>query len=250
AEAVNPDPLSSDNDGVIARGESGDPHGTGADSRLILELDPISGTDNSGTYSAYQVRIPEDGVPAQLQGHTNPFTGSEFEPGDRVGNIVPMTFGFNVRPRLYDDDTEIPISHASDWYLDAYAGVVTQEEDEPSKMVDYGTTGKLHCYVYIGTYVSEKLSGLGSGTTYQFYENQTIGNGITGDVDGSNKDFVLDNEPITNSQMVYLNGMLQEEGQDYTITGDTITFMEAPEVVTVDGTDYPDKIVVSYRTNT
>ena len=250
AEAVNSNPLDATNDGVIARGDAGDPYGAGTDSRLILELDPISGTDNTGTPSAYYVRVPSSGVPTQLQGHINPFTGAEFAVGDRVGNIIPSTFGFSLRPQLFDDTTEIPVSHESDWFLDAYAGIVTQEDDEAAKMVDYGTTGKLHCYVYIGTYVSDKLSNLGGGTTYQFYENQTIGNGITGTVDGVNTDFVLDNEPIVGSQMVYLNGMLQEEGQDYTISGATITFTEAPEIVTIDSTDYPDKIVVSYRTNT
>lgn len=252
AKSVNPDPLSSDNDGVIARGESGDPHGQGADNRLILELDPVSGTDNTGVYESYYVRVPDSEVPAQLQGQINQFTGSEYAPGDRVGNIIPSTFGFALRPQVFDDDTEIPVSHASDWFLDSFAGILTQENDEPSKMVDYGTTGKLHCFVYIGDFVSDRLSGLGGGTTYQFYENQTVGNGITGTVDGTNTNFTLDNEPIAGSQMVYLNGMLQEEGQDYTISGAVITFSEAPESVVIgDGPDtYTDKIVVSYRTNT
>lgn len=249
-EAVHPDPLSTENNGVIARGEATDPYGAGADNRIILELDPVSGTDNYGPPSAYYARIPSSGVPAQLQGKTNPFTGAAFATGDRVGNIIPTTFGFSLRPQIFDDTTEIPVSHESDWFLDPYAGILTQEDDEPTKMVDYGTTGKLHCYIYIGVYVSDKLSGLGGGTTYQFYENQTIGNGITGTIDGINTDFVLDNEPIAGSQMVYLNGMLQEEGQDYTRSGSTITFVDAPEVVTIDSTDYPDKLVVSYRTNT
>lgn len=257
AQPIDTNPLSSANDGVIARGDAADPYGKGDEDRMILELDPVSGTDNYGPYSSYYVRIPSEGVPAQLQGKTNPLTGSNFATGDRVGNIIPSTFGFNLRPRLFDDSTEIPISHESDWFIDSYAGIVTQEDDTPGNMVNFGTTGKLHCYVYIGTYVADSLSGLGGGTTYNFYENQTLGNGVTGTVDGINKNFDLDNPPITGSQMVYLNGMLQEEGQDYTLSGNTITFSEAPEVVEIFDTDgttvlesYPDKIVVSYRTNT
>lgn len=257
AQAIDPNPLSSANDGIIARGDAADPHGKGLDDRIILELDPISGTDNYGPYSSYYVRVPASGVPAQLQGKTNPMTGAAFATGDRVGNIIPSTFGFNLRAQLFDNSTEIPVSHESDWFLDSYAGIVTQEDDVPGNMVNFGTTGKLHCYVYVGTYVADSLSGLGSGTTYQFFENQTIGNGITGTIDGINTNFVLDNAPISGSQMVYLNGMLQEPGQDYTLSGDTITFTEAPEIVEIFDTDgvtvlesYPDKIVVSYRTNT
>ncbi len=254
ARSVHPDPLDSSNDVVIARGDAADPYGKGDSDRLILELDPISGTDNYGPYSGFYVRIPAGGVPVNLQGKTNPFTGSAYQAGDRVGNIIPVFFGFDLRPKLYDDTSEVPSSHESDWYLDPYAGILTQEDDEPSKMVNFGTTGKLHCYVYIGDYVSDRLSSLGGGTTYTFYENQTIGSGITGTIDGSNVDFELDNIPIAASLQVYLNGMLQKQGEDYTITDNvttgenkTITFTEAPEVVTIGTTDYPDQIVASYR---
>lgn len=257
ARSINLDPLSTENDGVIARGETGDPHGKGEDDRLVLELDPISGTDaEAGTYSGFYVRVPAGGVPNQLQGVINPFTGVAFASGDRVGNIVPGTFGFNLRPRVYNGSDEVPPSDASDWFLDAYAGVFTQEDDEAPKMIDYTVSGGyLHCYVYIGDYVTDKLQGLGGGTTYQFYENQTIGDGVTGTIDGINKDFDLDNTPIAESVQVYLNGMLQEQGSDYTISGNTISFTEAPEVVVINAGEpgeesYPDKIVVSYRTNT
>lgn len=52
----------------------------------------------------------------------------------------------------------------------------------------------------------------------------------TGTIDGSNKNFVLSSTPIAGSEMVYLNGLLQDlgGGNDYTITGNTITFVQAP----------------------
>lgn len=253
ANSVDPDPLSTENNGVIARGDSGDPHGKGTDDRLILELKPISGTDNYGPYSGFHVVVP-DPVPASLDGLENPMytDGRNFSPGDRIGNIIPATFGFNLRPRIFNGGTEIPVSHESDWYLDSYAGVFTQEDDEPAKMVDYGNSGYIHCYVYIGDYVSDRLSSLGGGTTYTFYENQTIGNGVSGTVDGVNKDFTLDNTPITGSQQVFLNGMVQTPGDDYTISGSVITFSEAPQVVIfnegeADEEQYPDQIMVNYR---
>jgi hypothetical protein len=62
----------------------------------------------------------------------------------------------------------------------------------------------------------------------------------SGDVDGVNDEYELANAPIAGSVQVYLNGLLQDEGgsNDYTISGDTITFNDAPEI--------GDKIRVSY----
>jgi len=69
-------------------------------------------------------------------------------------------------------------------------------------------------------------------------------NGITetpsGLVNGSNKVFTLSNTPESGTLHLYLNGVHQEEGsaKDYVITGDTITFVDAPYV--------NDTIVASY----
>ncbi len=62
----------------------------------------------------------------------------------------------------------------------------------------------------------------------------------TGSVNGSNTSFALANTPVTGTEHVYLNGLLQEPGagNDYTISGATITYLTAP----VTG----DKIRVSY----
>lgn len=63
----------------------------------------------------------------------------------------------------------------------------------------------------------------------------------SGAVNGSNTAFVLANTPIVGSEEVYLNGLQQEPGggNDYTISGATITYLTAP----IAG----DKIRVSYR---
>ena len=51
----------------------------------------------------------------------------------------------------------------------------------------------------------------------------------TGSIDGSNKDFTLANTPATNSLQIFLNGAYQTPGgEDYTLAGTTITFVNAP----------------------
>lgn len=60
----------------------------------------------------------------------------------------------------------------------------------------------------------------------------------TGTVDGVNTDFVLSSTPANNNVVkVFLNGLRQRLTDDYTISGDTITFGSAPttgEIVYVD----------------
>ena len=52
----------------------------------------------------------------------------------------------------------------------------------------------------------------------------------SGSINGANVTFTLANTPIAGSEHIYLNGVLQESGSgnDYTITGATITYLSAP----------------------
>lgn len=70
--------------------------------------------------------------------------------------------------------------------------------------------------------------------------NRVVRETPTGAVNGSNTSFVLASAPAAGSEEVFLNGILQEPGagNDYTISGDTITYLAAP----VTG----DRIRVSY----
>lgn len=63
----------------------------------------------------------------------------------------------------------------------------------------------------------------------------------SGSINGSNTAFSLANTPVAGSEHLYLNGILQESGagNDYTISGATITMLTAPLA--------GEKIRVSYR---
>lgn len=64
-----------------------------------------------------------------------------------------------------------------------------------------------------------------------------------GVIDGINQTFILNSTPIPNSEHLYLNGLLQEEGvnEDYVIVNDTIIFNDPPLIGM--------KIRCSYRTS-
>jgi len=49
-----------------------------------------------------------------------------------------------------------------------------------------------------------------------------------GIIDGVNATFLLNNNPIPGSEHIYLNGLLQDEADDYTINYNIITFNESP----------------------
>lgn len=63
----------------------------------------------------------------------------------------------------------------------------------------------------------------------------------SGTINGVNTTFTIANTPVSGSEHIYLNGLLQRSGagNDYTISGTTITMLDAP----LSG----DVIVVSYR---
>lgn len=63
----------------------------------------------------------------------------------------------------------------------------------------------------------------------------------SGSINGSNVTYTLANTPTAGSEHIYLNGVLQESGagNDYTISGATITYLTAPLT--------GEKIRVSYR---
>jgi hypothetical protein len=63
----------------------------------------------------------------------------------------------------------------------------------------------------------------------------------TGLINGTNTTFTLANTPIVGSEHIYRNGLLQESGagNDYTISGATITYLTAPLT--------GDKLRITYR---
>ena len=182
---------------------------------VTLTLEGVSGTANTGKYASYRCKITGS-VPASLVGKTNRQTGAVYAVGDYVGDIIPQSFGDSFRPKLFKGAVETPPLDASDWFLDPSAGVITQEEDATGSMIDYSTTGTLQCYIYIGSFVSDVLVSQSD----VFYENQTVGNGMTGTTDGVNCTFVLDHTPKAGTMQVYLNGL---RTTDFTLSGDTLT---------------------------
>jgi hypothetical protein len=69
------------------------------------------------------------------------------------------------------------------------------------------------------------------------YIDKEIPQGLIND---NNKIFELSSEPILNSEHVYLNGLLQDNGDDYILIDNNLIFNESPM--------YNSKIRCSYRT--
>jgi len=251
AEAVNSDPTSVSNAGIVS-------------DKLSLTLEPVSGTGNTGKFSAYLLKLGAT-VPASLVGKKNRLTGVEFQPFDRVGQIIPLEMGAGYQPRPYEGNTAVFPFDASDWFIDNYSGVLTQETDNPNFMRDYTqANSKFECYVYVGKMITEAFGGLGGGQTFNFYDKQrprvldapggtqvSAALGISGDQDGQNRVFTLAHACATGSEHIYMNGSLLQATKDYTIAGSVITFSPSVEIATgvfVDRVPTPDDLVqVSYR---
>jgi hypothetical protein len=77
-----------------------------------------------------------------------------------------------------------------------------------------------------GTAISAATAGTDYMAPADFITRETP----TGTINGSTTSFGLANTPILGTEQVYLNGVLQEPGagNDYTISGATITYLTAP----------------------
>ncbi len=98
----------------------------------------------------------------------------------------------------------------------------------------------------IGTYTSVTVDTYGrvtAGTNPTVYSASNFVTGETpgGLVNGANTTYTLANTPVAGSQEVYLNGILLDPGagNDYTISGLTITMLVTPQT--------NDKVRASYR---
>lgn len=69
-----------------------------------------------------------------------------------------------------------------------------------------------------------------AGTDFVANANFVVRETPTGAINGANTTFTLANTPTAGTEQVFLNGMLQEpgSGNDYTISGATITYLSAP----------------------
>lgn len=102
------------------------------------------------------------------------------------------------------------------------AGTVANASTTPAITLTTSITGVLKGN---GTAISAATLG----TDYLAPSSVVTRETMTGLVNGSNTVYTLANTPISGTECVYLNGLLQEAGgQDYSISSTTVTFVTAP----------------------
>lgn len=86
-------------------------------------------------------------------------------------------------------------------------------------------------------------SKLADGANFAILTDLVVNETPTGAMDGVNVTFTLSNTPRPGTDELKLNGLVQERGagNDYTISGDTITYLIAPLAT--------DKLRASYWIN-
>lgn len=139
--------------------------------RLKMVLDP---TSNGHAYIAQ--------LPADYQTNsTNPNKAkSYFANGTRLVDtagklqIIPSSFGLKYEPVPYSGGTAVKGSGsviapgaARDWILDAYNGVIFQQQTDTA--IDY-----LECYIWTGDFLTDVLEDLSNLATSIFVSNETL----------------------------------------------------------------------------
>ena len=126
------------------------------------------------------------------------------------------------------------VSSVSVTSANGFAGSVANPNTTPAITISTSVTGLLKGN---GTAVSAATAGTDYMAPSDFVTRETP----SGTVNGSTTAFTLANTPLSGTESVFLNGVLQDSGagNDYTISGATITFASAPAT--------GDKIRVNYR---
>lgn len=173
--------------------------------------------------------------------------------GTRIGDFIPPRYGQGYTARVYDgSNNEIFTTDGSGWFFDYTSGILTFDND-PSGYGWDDSAFKLKVYRYVGQTVADLTISSGtlnasdinndstvSGTTVKdaletlsadnvvsrFKYNQYLST-----VSGTQV-FSLPDSPVDNTVQIYINGLLQEPGigNDYTISGQIVTFALALEV--------------------
>jgi hypothetical protein len=154
---------------------------------------------------------------------TTPSTSAAFTYG--TGNIAWSLFKTAGTGTV----TSVSVSSAN-----GFAGTVANPTTTPAITISTTVTGLT------------KGNGTGlvaatQGTDYILANNFVVRETPAGTVNGSNTAFSLANTPVSGTEQLYLNGILQEPGagNDYTISGVAITYLAAPLT--------GDKLRVSYQ---
>ena len=104
-----------------------------------------------------------------------------------------------------------------------FAGSVATATSTPAITISTSITGVLKGN---GTAISAAVAG----TDYMAPADFVVRETPTGTINGVNTTVTLANTPLSGTEMIFLNGILQEPGagNDYTISGATITYLAAP----------------------
>jgi len=115
-----------------------------------------------------------------------------------------------------------------------FAGTVATATTTPAITISTTITGVLKGN---GTAISAAVASTDYMAPSSFVTRETP----SGSVNSSNTTFTLANTPLSGTEQVFLNGLLQEPGagNDYTISGATITYLTAPTT--------GDRLRVSYQ---
>lgn len=159
--------------------------------------------------------------------------GAGFTVIDPTTPDTAFTYGTNNIKWSMFSSAGSGVSSVSVTSANGFAGTVANPSTTPAITVSTTVTGLLK-----GNGTS--VSAAAASTDYMAPSSFVVRETPSGTINGSTTAFTLANTPLSGTEMVFLNGVLQDSGagNDYTISSATITFATAPAT--------GDKIRVSY----
>lgn len=194
---------------VMSKGDQGDQGVQGEPGIAIVDAD-----------SLIEATFIEDTT------NINTYVGTFTEP------LIAYTKGLKINLKVTNANTG-----ASSLNIDSLGAKSIKKNVSEDTEADDIKAGQVIPLVYDGTNF-QIVGGGGSATGATRIIRELVNETPNGVI----VDFTIDNEPVTGSEEVFLNGILQNISgdNDYTISGDTITFTSAPETGSI--------ILVNYST--
>jgi hypothetical protein len=167
--------------------------------------------------------IVTDAIDA-LSGFITMYGQFDYQDYNGITNLGTPTANGDAANKLYVDSADQSLTTALSSEISRAEAAEDSLEVALSSEVSYLLANTDLTSIDSFAEVSDALAAQVSDFTAIYFKKATF----TGLINGTNDQFTLSSSVRGGSETVYLNGLLQEAGVDYTVAGDVITFTSVP----------------------
>ena len=184
----------------------------------------MNGNNIGGLNEIYTNYIETDRVHSKLGGDITIESNLDFANTISIINLSAPTADGDAANKLYVDSADQSLATALSSEISRAEAAEGSLEIALSSEVSYLLANTDLTSIDSFAEVSDALAAQVSDFTAIYFKKASF----SGSINGTNADFTLADAVRSGSETVYLNGLLQEAGVEYTVAGNVITFATSP----------------------